>query len=678
MQALYMEKHRTGIYDIFSGNELAVRARGMFYAHLCRIERSKGTKELVAELKRRSHALLQPSESKYHVRKDGTWRGPWRPLSRLARRGRDGLCCALRILKLYGLFVAREPTLRDYLDTAIAISEQPEKTDIYYYTGLKQEIRQCKTYRSVGFSRYYPLSTTKVPIDRDFASSEIFVTPEKHIRALDNCPEVVLNHYEFYRELVGPSLPPLEFYLDLSTKCTIQAAGQIRLLTKDRGLKMRAVVNPFRLHQLATSRLANTLFSYLKDLDECHVFDQDIGACWVRGRLQSGAKLSSIDLKAASDNIPMLPQIQLVRQLFPWLSGDLDLFGELSRCTWWGPFGVDSDCKYTRGHGMGLNGSFPMFTLWLLYLCYKAGARSAFAIVGDDLVIESKYEEKVVGFLSHYGVPINHAKSIFNHDIAEFVGRVIDRWGSLNVYKASPLDLKRDPLGFIRQYGVKSFNRTSMKFKVGKSFRKRLQLFRDASNSLHDQFLLAHFVDTKDVPLVTGCKPPRYNVGGIPGHLAREIIKTVVDPADRDRTGKFLSDILEMDDSTQQAALMPYLVLEFSRPGFTRYHVKSWEFQGNPAYLVRFHQQRVDEALKRNPLFFVEGGELQITFNKLNEDVPDLDRVIEDAKDKRLLSQAKRQLKNEELGRYPASHINRFARAWIKGLCRLKSLLDSL
>lgn len=676
----YMEKHRKGIYDIFTGNELPRRSIGVFYAHLLKIEKCNGTKELVAELKRRSHALLTRT-GPYKTHRDGTWFGAWRPLSRLARnRGRDGLCCALRILKLYGLFVAKEPKLEDYLDVAIAISETPEKSDYFSYQNIGKEKHVCKDLPDIEFDPYYPLGTTKVPITREVSLSEIFVTPQQHIEALDNCPRIMVRHYEAYKELVGRTLPPVEYYQNLvDSGCGPDVVGSIRILTKDRGLKMRAVVNPFRIHQLATSRLKNALYSFLKTLDESHVFDQDMGAAWVIGRLGSNVKLSSIDLKSASDNIPLGPQLQLARELFPGLAKDIEIFGDLNRCFWWSPY-PESDAKYTRGHGMGLNGSFPLFTTWLALACYFSNARGCFAIVGDDLVIESKYQDSICSILEKYGVPINHAKSIFNDSIAEFVGRLLDRWGSLKVYKASPLNLQRDPLGYIRQYGVKAFNRTSLK-RAGKSFRKRLLLFLEVGTDLQARILLSTFLEKpKDAELVSGRKPPRMFRGGCPTHLAFELAKTLEPETTAERALEMVSKATYEANPREQGC---YRFLEVLMPAdkALKFNVKGWEFQVNPGFLVTAFNLRVRKNLEKDPFFYAKEGlaesEALSKFWGLKIELPDLDRVIEEAKDRRLLSRRKREEKAQLDGKYPMSYIAKFTRAWNRGLKVLRTLIRS-
>jgi hypothetical protein len=187
------------------------------------------------------------------------------------------------------------------------------------------------------------------------------------------------------------------------------------------------------------------------NIPECFVFDQDGGADWVSQRLKESWHLTSLDLKSATDNIPLSNQLALMRQLLPDYLEELEMFSDISRMSWTTPhpFFV----RWEVGHPMGVNASFPLFTTWLVDLFYQVGAAGRFCIVGDDLVFDSSYESEVLARLGVLNVPVNRGKSLFSDRFfAEFVGRIIDSVGSLDVFKASPFSYS-DPLGLIRQYG---------------------------------------------------------------------------------------------------------------------------------------------------------------------------------------------------------------------------------
>jgi hypothetical protein len=126
---------------------------------------------------------------------------------------------------------------------------------------------------------------------------------------------------------------------------------------------------------------------------------------------------------------------------------------------------------------MGVNASFALFTTWLINLFYLVGAEGAFCIVGDDLVFDSIYESEIIARLELYGVPINRGKSLFSDDeFSEFVGRILDKYGSLGVFKAAPFR-SHDPLGIIRQFGYPSIKHLGPKRLFGKSYKDVVDCF---------------------------------------------------------------------------------------------------------------------------------------------------------------------------------------------------------
>jgi hypothetical protein len=656
---LYLDKHRTDIFNVLFGNKVSPAAARALYSHLRRIEQNNGAKYLVKILKLRFQALLKPDISPFRTHRDGTWVGPFRPLSTLSKRGRSGFLSALRVLKLYGLFRAPEPGLDEYLSSVKGISTQPESVDYFMYRLPKSTLYQCESLKKIGFTCQYPLSTTLVPLSFEQKRAEILVSHEEHLKSLDNCPGLLVSYYDFFKPLVGESLPPIEYYMELMARESYEGdvVGSYTILTKDRGLKQRAVVNAFRILQLACSRLSNTLFTYLKNQPECYIFDQEGGATWVHRKLTQGCVLSSVDLDSATDNIPMLPQLTLAATMFPWLKEDLKVFGQISRGKWWTPY-EKLYASYTRGHGMGLNGSFPLFTVWLLQLYRSVGAKDAFAIVGDDLVIESKYEESVLKILSKHGVPVNYSKSLFNHTIAEFVGRIIDKHGDGKVYKASPLDIQNDPLGLIRQYGLKAVDRTSLK-KRGKSFRERLVLFQELGDNLRARRLLALYLrKPRQVELMTGRKAPNYKEGGVPEHLLSKMLNDGTDPDMIAAYRKLLKKNPRMNTTVAMSLVGSELL---------HHNVVSWKFQYNPPGLVEYVNAEIQAFREANPHH--EWGEkanlptTELFETALTPGLTDLKEVERQAKDAVLLSKAKREREALRKGRVNLRYVFRFTNA---------------
>jgi len=452
-------KYYNVLYRIMRTCALSDRETVAVVGYMMRVERTRGIKSLIDLFGARLIALLGGSTSfRHHM--DGTWYGPLRPLSRLALRGRRGLRRALRILKVVGLFVHPHPLKSDYKKVAKDLRQNVEKDSIKYpFEGMKSMLSLGDYPKPVVVEReqYYPQSTTSVPLGPNESLPEAEVSPFEHIETMRHFPRIVIRHYDYFQRLLGKSMPTLDQLLRAEKRTSSDVAGSMSLLTKDRKYKLRPVANTNRILQLACSRLSDTLFEYLRVLPGCYVFNQESGASWVSDRLKEGWELSSVDLKSASDNIPMLPQVALGKVLFPALTEDLDVFSAICRMEWWTPH-EDVSVSWKCGTPMGVKGSFPLFTLWLSFIFLLLKGRSRFAIVGDDLVFDSELLEPYLEVLGTFGVPISEHKSLFNNpQYAEFVGQILDKRGSLEVYKAAERNVIDDPLGLLRQYGARSF-----------------------------------------------------------------------------------------------------------------------------------------------------------------------------------------------------------------------------
>lgn len=699
MKQTYCSKHSVSIFDVLIVNGLSKSEAASFYGWLSNAEKECGAKWIVQEFKRRIFDLLNAASgrgTKYRVHGDGTWKGLWRPISRLALRRRFGFVRALRLLRLTGLFVAREPTLEDYMEVDTNISSNPDVFDYYYYRKVvsrdKYARDSARRLRDTDYTCRYPLSAVTVPLSRDFHTAEVFVTPQAHIQALDNCPKLVLRNYTYIQNLVGKTLPPEDHYTGLLSREDVvychDVVGSITILTKDRGLKKRAVVNPFRLLQLGTSRLANTLFAYLRTKPSVFIDDQDAGAEWAHKKLSLGIRLSSVDLVSATDNIPLLPQMALALELFPWLGEDIKFFGEVSRCYWWSPY-ESIDLCYTRGHGMGLNGSFPLFTLWLLYLYKAAGASDdQMAVVGDDLIVEAKFTPRILELLSRFGVPVNEAKSLFDSDIAEFVGRLIDKHGNMGVYKASRFDLNKDPLGLIRQYGKRAFRMTQLKY-LSKGRKERLLQYYELCldkdktvggvNPVVKEFLSFFSENWRGYYTLRRQNIPKYAVGGCPEHLLRVLIDSIT-PSWGQYTYKQALDDKTIEDKTYLGQRVVDLE-KLNHACYPQWNVKSWSFPRN-AYAEAVN--RYYSRILQSPVGTVDGSEdLDLSANSIvspyieryvDEAVPDVEQSIKLARERKLYSPEKILADRLRSGKMPISYVEKYVRIYRKALARFAKL----
>jgi hypothetical protein len=295
------------------------------------------------------------------------------------------------------------------------------------------------------------MSTKRAPYKEGRKLAEVLMSPREHIESTGEFPQFCLEFYPELSSLIGKDIPPKSFYLDKAGEKAFDVAGSVSLLTKDRGLKLRLVANCNRILQLCVSPLHNFLMKIMQTVPECYVFSQDRGAEWVSNRLSKGWSLTSLDLKSATDNIPLSNQLALLSQIAPEYRTELAMFHRIARMSWHTPHPFF--LRWEVGHPMGVNASFGLFTVWLINLFYHIGAEGRFCIVGDDIVFDSLFESHIIARLAALNVPISRGKSLFSDSIfAEFVGRVLDKHGSLDVYKGAPYSVK-DPLGIVRQYG---------------------------------------------------------------------------------------------------------------------------------------------------------------------------------------------------------------------------------
>jgi len=633
------------VFDVLRVTGLSKAEAGSFYQYLRRVETTRGMNSLVAILKQRAHALLAPERSEFRVDSNGMWKGVWRIISRHATKGRRGLRNMLRLLKLGGLFEAPEPTLRDYLEVKRKISERgpgPYFEGMYNLSAFANKIALAVSAKGLGYKDQYPVSSTVVPLTRGTSKPEFYTGPREHIESLDNCPKLVIQFYRLMKELVGYSLPSLDHYDQViaARGATQDVVGAITILTSDRGMKKRAVVNPFRLLQLGCSRLAAHLYAYLGKYETCFVFDQEAGATWVHQRLAEGVQLTSVDLTSASDNIPLAPQLKLAGQLFPHLGEELLLFERINRSEWWTPFkGVN--VKYTRGHGMGVQGSFPLFTTWLLHLLEQVSEGfQAYAIVGDDLVIEAAYGDHLLRILERFDVPVNYGKSLFRTNIAEFVGRYIDPHGNMEVYKASELNLIRDPLGLIRQYGLRALQKTSMVHVISKRRREAfVSEWERRRNRIYTELLVGHCKTVREQKTFTSDFPASYFTGGVPQWL----LKAWVSEMDAPWMAISLEEFTVMQDAQNWQTN--------SRP---KYVVQKWLFWSNPEWAVSKLNEIRNLINQTTPLtqpIKAAAEDLADQYEKyLTPKAPDLDAIERDIGMKISMNREKRAEKTKRKG----------------------------
>lgn len=204
------------------------------------------------------------------------------------------------------------------------------------------------------------------------------------------------------------------------------------------GYKLRAIANPFRVHQVILDPLKQALMRKLRALSTDCTHDQRSGALWAQAKLREGRTVHAVDLSDATNNIPFGPQLVALAILLhldihdKTTSDILSYFVEVSREGWRTP--DDRIVRWSRGQPLGLGPSFGSFALWhnaLLNLCHSQ-ANSMFAkddcfrVVGDDVVIACDTTHELYRkCLRHMEIPVSEAKCISSNKVTEFVGYVV-------------------------------------------------------------------------------------------------------------------------------------------------------------------------------------------------------------------------------------------------------------
>nr|WAK72381.1 MAG: RNA-dependent RNA polymerase [Mitoviridae sp.] len=215
--------------------------------------------------------------------------------------------------------------------------------------------------------------------------------------------------------------------------------GSISFLQQPSG-KLRTVANPNRFVQWQLEPLGEVLSDVANAHPDVYTLDQEAGIRWIQSKLKDGCHMTSADLSSASDTLDYkMVTHQLKSKERPLLTRSLEYFERCSSAPW-----AVSDLRaqeylgspvvrWDRGQPLGLRPSFPILTL-----CNLAAAQQAvkdvdgnltfghFAIVGDDIVIESKYAGAYSANIAEMGGVANLEKSMSSDRRAEFCSRIIE------------------------------------------------------------------------------------------------------------------------------------------------------------------------------------------------------------------------------------------------------------
>ena len=210
------------------------------------------------------------------------------------------------------------------------------------------------------------------------------------------------------------------------------------------GHKLRAVANPFSSFQIILDPMFRRLKKFSSTLIEDCTMDQHKGILRVQ-QLVSKEVCSSIDLSDATNTIPFSYQLVMLKNMNidPHM---IDLFELVSKGQYFCPDGQYR--TFSCGQPLGAKPSFGSFSLFHHIMVREAidctdGTNDAtrdfwvsisggvpttqypYQILGDDIVIASRYEKELSTLYSELELSISYQKSISKSTWAEFASRLI-------------------------------------------------------------------------------------------------------------------------------------------------------------------------------------------------------------------------------------------------------------
>jgi len=272
--------------------------------------------------------------------------------------------------------------------------------------------------------------------------------------------------------------------------------GRIGLI-QERGMKLRAVANPFRIYQYLLSPLGDFIYDILKGLDYDCTFDQSKGVTFIEEALAKGKTLYAYDLSNATDRFPLSIQIDVIRNIvrdtkslmtpslrnksgitLDDLDNSIDLLHDLSRGRWYSPklspFNKDDDyLMWKTGQPLGLYPSFGLFALThgllIRTIEEEFGVSGSFRVLGDDVIIsDSRVALRYKEIINQVGCSISESKSLISKDFGEFAGKIVGSQGVIPVEKWKDFSVN-NPFGPIDCLGI-----PGLQF-VPKVYRKRMR-----------------------------------------------------------------------------------------------------------------------------------------------------------------------------------------------------------
>jgi hypothetical protein len=444
----------------------------------------------------------------FHMHKDGTPKGAFRPLFRLLSY--KGRLKALNTLMIYSgitLKTISKVQWKKFHDSVVDPMPSIQEDIIHFEPEIQYCAQSC--WKTANYSSIEDWINTnkrspliKVGVSGLITKRENEVLIDEHLKVLDD---------PFHKDLLR--LYPIPFFKSLGislfsddpklvnmgrrksdTPCPSTFVGRIGFI-QEKGGKLRAVANPYRVHQASLSKLGNALFDFLRTSCpwDC-TFDQTRGIQRVVDNLKKGNIVHTIDLSDATNQFPLSVQYDTIKRLLispipvqnsvtgnytpnDEIQQTLNLFLEVSKAKWNVPrrpdlkvFNQPFKISWKKGQPLGLYPSFAVFAvthgLLIRSIELDLGLENCFVVLGDDVAIfDQDLARHYRNHLRKLGCPISEIKSLTSDVVSEFAGRIICKEGPLPIEKWKDWDPK-DAISSIRQYGLKGLKLIPKKFRT--------------------------------------------------------------------------------------------------------------------------------------------------------------------------------------------------------------------
>ncbi len=379
------------------------------------------------------HELVQ---WKRHTRQ-GRLKGPfWKLVNLSPNSSKEEMVKCFNALMVYSDFVADYPTKKQWTKFRDSVeSPRPSKGEIPMTSPKKVKHRSFEPFE---LKRFVTSPSKRAPY-WDADRKKLCTSPETDVETWADAS--VSNRYVWKASCTSLLSAMPEILDRLSGMEVDPYVGKISFI-QEPGYKLRAVANPNRFVQMALTPLQECLLDVLKSMERDCTHDQDKGISKVKGWIDQGLTVHSVDLSDATNNFPLSLQMYVLRHMltFDW-DESLQFFEECSKGRWQVYDPVQKkhrDIVWAKGQPLGLAPSFPAFALAHHYLAENciSSPSDDFVILGDDIAMVGEgLRSNYLHWLDHLGCPISSSKTISSDIVAEFAGKIIHKQGVLSTFK---------------------------------------------------------------------------------------------------------------------------------------------------------------------------------------------------------------------------------------------------